>query len=144
MRGPRASGPPLVVGARGPKMLRLAAEYADEWNANAYLPQTVDAFRPMVEGLERACADVGRDPSALRRSIDLVVHAPDIVSGAVPSKLAPYLVSGTRAEIAERILAFEELGFVEARCYLQPMLPPAQRADAIRSMSDIVRAVRSG
>lgn len=142
MRGPRAAGPPIVLGARGPKMMRLAAQYADEWNANAYLPQTVDAFRPMVEELERACTEVGRETSTLRRSIDLVVHAPDIVSGAAPSKLGQYLVNGTRGEIAEKILSFQELGFAEARCYLQPMLPPAQRAEAIRSMSDIVQQVQ--
>ena len=32
-RGPRPSGPPIMVGANGPRMLRLTAELADHWNA---------------------------------------------------------------------------------------------------------------
>ncbi len=31
-RGPRASGPQILIGAAGPRMLRLAARYADAWN----------------------------------------------------------------------------------------------------------------
>src|SRR5262249_32585856 len=31
-RGPRASGPPLLVGGSGPRLLHLAAQYADFWN----------------------------------------------------------------------------------------------------------------
>src|SRR5699024_7263595 len=30
-RGPRAEGPPLLVGAFGPRMMRLTARYADQW-----------------------------------------------------------------------------------------------------------------
>src|SRR5262245_11585320 len=30
-RGPRPLGPPILVGAEGPRMLRLAAKYADAW-----------------------------------------------------------------------------------------------------------------
>lgn len=135
--------PPIVIAARGPKMMRLAARYADEWNANAYVPQTVDAFRPMVAELDVALEEVGRDPATLGRSIDLVVHAPDVVSGAESSELGKYLVNGSRGEIAERIREFGELGISEARCYLSPPLPPDQRVDAIRSMQDIVELVHA-
>ena len=31
-RGPRGGGPPIMVGAAGERMLRLAARYADAWN----------------------------------------------------------------------------------------------------------------
>ena len=135
--------PSVVIAARGPKMMRLAARYADEWNANAYVPQTVEAFRPMVRELERACHEVGRETSTLGRSIDLVLHAPDVVNGAQASELGKYLVNGSRDEIADQIRSFEELGIAEARCYLSPPLPPDQRADAIRSMHDIVERVHA-
>jgi alkanesulfonate monooxygenase SsuD/methylene tetrahydromethanopterin reductase-like flavin-dependent oxidoreductase (luciferase family) len=32
-RGPRASGPPILIGSIGPRMLKLVAKYADQWNA---------------------------------------------------------------------------------------------------------------
>ncbi len=31
-RGPRADGPPLMVGSFGPQMMRRTAQYADMWN----------------------------------------------------------------------------------------------------------------
>ena len=33
-RGPRPTGPPIMVGTKGHKMLRLTARYADIWNVN--------------------------------------------------------------------------------------------------------------
>ena len=141
VRAAERGGPPIVVGARGPRMMRLAARFADEWNANAYVPQTVEAFRPMVAELERACEAVGRDPATLGRSIDVVLNAADVVEGARASELAPYLVGGSREAIAETLAGFGELGMTEARCYLSPPVPAAQRGEAIGSMSDIVELV---
>jgi alkanesulfonate monooxygenase SsuD/methylene tetrahydromethanopterin reductase-like flavin-dependent oxidoreductase (luciferase family) len=57
--------PPLMLGAFKPKMLRLAAKYADGWNVSS---SSINKYRPMVEAFERACAEVGRDPSTVRRS----------------------------------------------------------------------------
>jgi probable F420-dependent oxidoreductase len=62
-RGPRAAGPPLLLGGEGPRMLRLAARYADLWNTG-YMgqPETID--EPMSR-IEAACREVGRDPRTL-------------------------------------------------------------------------------
>lgn len=57
--------PPFMVGAFKPKMLRLAAKYADWWNVSS---SGMARYRPMVEEFARACAEVGRDPSTVRRS----------------------------------------------------------------------------
>ena len=57
--------PPIMVGACKPKMLRLTAKYADEWNVSS---TGAGKYRQMVAGFERACAEVGRDPSTVRRS----------------------------------------------------------------------------
>ncbi len=57
--------PTLMVGAFKPKMLRLAAKYADWWNVSS---TGIDRYRPMAEEFERACAEVGRAPSTVRRS----------------------------------------------------------------------------
>ena len=65
-RGPRPAGPPIFIGAQGPRMLRLVARYADRFDADFHLqPEGVaDRFR----ALEEACADVGRDPKTIVRS----------------------------------------------------------------------------
>src|SRR5512139_1641377 len=44
--------PSIMVGAFRPKMLRLAAKYADEWNVSSTGPQR---YRRLVEEFERAC-----------------------------------------------------------------------------------------
>lgn len=57
--------PPIMVGAFGPKMLRLTARYADGWNVSS---TSIQRYRHLVGEFERACAAVGRDPATVRRS----------------------------------------------------------------------------
>ena len=57
--------PTIMVGAFKPKMLRLTARYADWWNVSS---TGVGGYRRMAKAFERACADVGRNPSTIRRS----------------------------------------------------------------------------
>jgi alkanesulfonate monooxygenase SsuD/methylene tetrahydromethanopterin reductase-like flavin-dependent oxidoreductase (luciferase family) len=71
-RGPRPTGPPIVVGAKGPRMLRLAATHADHWNVQGPLRQPADAA-PLRAAGDAACAAVGRDPATLGRSASVVV-----------------------------------------------------------------------
>lgn len=57
--------PPLTLGAHGPRMLRLVARYADRWNSYA----SVDEMRTRNEAIDRACAEIGRDPTTIIRSL---------------------------------------------------------------------------
>ncbi|HEY7032842.1 MAG TPA: TIGR03560 family F420-dependent LLM class oxidoreductase [Thermomicrobiales bacterium] len=57
--------PPLTLGAHGPRMLRIVARYADRWNSYA----SVEEMRARNEAVDRACAEIGRDPATLIRSL---------------------------------------------------------------------------
>jgi alkanesulfonate monooxygenase SsuD/methylene tetrahydromethanopterin reductase-like flavin-dependent oxidoreductase (luciferase family) len=57
--------PPIMVGAFRPKMLRLAARYADEWNVSS---TGLKRYERLSREMEKACQEVGRDPASLRRS----------------------------------------------------------------------------
>jgi len=57
--------PPILVGAFGPKMLRLTARYADEWNVSS---TGVREYRRLCDKFEKACQQVARAPSEIRRS----------------------------------------------------------------------------
>jgi F420-dependent oxidoreductase-like protein len=57
--------PPLVMGAHGPRMLKLAARYADTWNS--FSPP--DELRRRNDLLTRYCVEIGRDPGSLKRSV---------------------------------------------------------------------------
>jgi F420-dependent oxidoreductase-like protein len=58
--------PPIVVGGYGkPKLVRLAAAYADELNLDNPSP---DTCREVFARLDEACRQVNRDPATIRRS----------------------------------------------------------------------------
>lgn len=64
---PPAGRPQILIGGSGPKRtLRIVAESAHEWNAT---PMSLEAYKAACEALERHCADVGRDPAEIRRSM---------------------------------------------------------------------------
>jgi alkanesulfonate monooxygenase SsuD/methylene tetrahydromethanopterin reductase-like flavin-dependent oxidoreductase (luciferase family) len=73
--GPRQRPrPPIVVGAAGPRLLRLTAELADTWSAFGGIGlDNEEACFSALEGqtrtLDRCCQEMGRDPRSLRRSL---------------------------------------------------------------------------
>lgn len=56
--------PPLTLAAHKPLMLKVCAEFADTWNSLG----TADELRERNDILDQHCADLGRDPKAIRRS----------------------------------------------------------------------------
>jgi len=57
--------PPIMIGAFRPKMLRLTAQYADEWNVSSMGP---NEYRRLVQDFEHAFDQTDRDPSTVQRS----------------------------------------------------------------------------
>lgn len=57
--------PPLTLGAHGPRMLRVVAEYADAWNSFG----TVAEMRQRNATLNEHCAAIGRNPHSIVRSL---------------------------------------------------------------------------
>jgi alkanesulfonate monooxygenase SsuD/methylene tetrahydromethanopterin reductase-like flavin-dependent oxidoreductase (luciferase family) len=70
--------PPITVGGRSPTVLRVAAERADCWNTFGLIPtplqEVIETTRRHNRELDERCAQLGRDPAQLRRS--LVLCAP--------------------------------------------------------------------
>ena len=60
---------PFMVGAHGPRMIRLAATYADSWNTRG-TPQDV---RERNNLMDDACAAIGRNPRDIKRSLLYVI-----------------------------------------------------------------------
>ena len=79
----KPGGTPIVIGGSGERRtLPLAARFADEWNTNGV---TREQYRAKAELLDRLCAEAGRDPKAIRRSL-----------------MIGHLVGRDRGELAER------------------------------------------
>ncbi|GGS95961.1 MULTISPECIES: LLM class flavin-dependent oxidoreductase [Streptomyces] len=66
--------PPVLVGGRASATLRVAAEHADVWNYPG--DDVADAVRRGAL-LDRHCADLGRDPASITRSLVLPVSYDD-------------------------------------------------------------------
>jgi F420-dependent oxidoreductase-like protein len=61
--------PPFWIGGRGErKTLRVIAQHADVWNAPGGEP---DEVARLAGVLDAHCADVGRDPAEIRRSVQI-------------------------------------------------------------------------
>ncbi|ONH26116.1 LLM class F420-dependent oxidoreductase [Pseudofrankia asymbiotica] len=116
--------PPIIIGGFGPvRTPRLAARYADEYNA---------AFQPVAEAARlfdqtrKACEEIGRDPGSLKRSVALttccgrdeaeVTRRVEAVGRQVP-ELREGGLAGTPAELIEKIDAYARIG--ADRVYLQ-------------------------
>lgn len=66
-RPKRAGGPPIVIGGNGPRRtLRLAARYADEWNA---VFVTAARFHELNSHLDELLTIDGREPGSVRRTL---------------------------------------------------------------------------
>jgi alkanesulfonate monooxygenase SsuD/methylene tetrahydromethanopterin reductase-like flavin-dependent oxidoreductase (luciferase family) len=92
--------PPIMIGGRATPTLRVVARHADAWN----IPGGGD-IADLVERsarLDRLCAEIGRDPGAITRSIHLPVayEQPAVTRDAAREAVAagfPHVVLGLRA-----------------------------------------------
>jgi F420-dependent oxidoreductase-like protein len=96
----RPAGIPLLVGTRSPRMLRIAAQYADTVNMVA----TPDDVRAAGAALLAACAEVGRDPATLRLSV-----------AAWPGRVG-YDPLGSTQAFVDLVGRYRELGVSEVIC----------------------------
>jgi F420-dependent oxidoreductase-like protein len=116
--------PPLVMGAHGPRMLKLVARYADTWNSFAPVAELARRNARLTE----LCEEIGRDPAAITRSVFYGVNqALDEKPWASVDAFADYVGRYAEAGMQEFIL----------------QLPPdADRAIVERIASDILPARR--
>lgn len=113
---------PLLVAAHRPRMLRLAARYADQWDTFASIAGTAtdgvtQPIEARVTALDDACRAIGRDPATLRRSTWATADALDSVQ--------------SYRSFAERHHA---LGFTD----LVTVLPPPAGMAVLREVADVV------
>jgi probable F420-dependent oxidoreductase len=112
----RSGGPPVWIGARGPRMMRLIARHADAFNAVWHTEPA--QLEPRLADLAAACRDVGRDPATLGLTAGAYVALPG-PDGQVPPQMRPTL-GGTPEQVADRLLAFQGAGVRHMTVSLEP------------------------
>lgn len=97
--------PPILIGGRSTATLRVVAEHADLWNIPG--DDIDDAVRRGAL-LDRFCAEIGRDPASITRSIHLPVsydhpsNTRDAISEAIGAGFQ-HIVLGLRAPYPEHV-----------------------------------------
>ncbi len=130
-RGPRPGGLPVMVGAGGPRMLRLTAELADHWNGGLKGPGEPEA---QLRALDEACRSVGRDPATLSRSIEVLVRVLPAAADVPPEERE---LRGTTDELAAKLRDFERLGVDELQVQLRP-----NTLEAVAAFRPVLDAIR--
>jgi len=113
-RGPRPAGLPVMVGAAGPRMLRLTAELADHWNGGL---ASVAATRKLLARIDAVCEAAGRDPATLTRSVEVLVRTMPAGADEPPIN---HELRGDLSAIVEVIRAYADLGIDELQVQLVP------------------------
>ncbi|HUF99454.1 MAG TPA: LLM class flavin-dependent oxidoreductase [Ilumatobacter sp.] len=108
---PLQSPLPILVGTGSPRMLRITATFADEWNAWGDLTLA----RQRREKFAAACESVGRDSRAMHTSVNAMVLLTDDADAAAAAadEMPGRLIAGSAGELVDTIGRYSELGFDE-------------------------------
>jgi alkanesulfonate monooxygenase SsuD/methylene tetrahydromethanopterin reductase-like flavin-dependent oxidoreductase (luciferase family) len=103
---------PILVGTASPRMARLTAQWADEWNTWGHPDEAARRMNVFTE----ACTRVGRDPATLHKSAQAMIVLTDDAEraeqmrGALPADRS---IVGSAAEIVDTVGRYAEIGFDE-------------------------------
>jgi alkanesulfonate monooxygenase SsuD/methylene tetrahydromethanopterin reductase-like flavin-dependent oxidoreductase (luciferase family) len=112
---------PIWIGGAGEKrMLRIVATWADGWNVPFVAPE---AYAAKSTVLDQWCERVGRDPAAVRRTVNLGLAIGEtearvrlqeeklqLMFGALTDYVKPGHLVGTPAVVRERLGAYRDAG----------------------------------
>ena len=131
--GPRPNAIPIMIGGNGPKGQRHAVRHADIYSCYVEERALVDEVAPRLASLDAICAEVGRDPASLGRSVGIVVNPLE------PAGAQPHAISGSVIEIADQLRAFRDAGFTQVELMLTP-----GTLDAFDTLAPVLQRVKEG
>ncbi len=103
---------PILVGTGGPRMCRITARHAQEWNTWG-APDMAAGAR---ETFDKACAAVDVDPASIHTSVQALVFLTDDaekIAAIEGGDMGPRSIAGSVDRIVEQIGRYGELGFQE-------------------------------
>ena len=112
-RGPSKGGPPILIGAKQSRMLRLVARYADAWNTAWHVDPA--AVQQRYAQLQTACEEVGRDPAAITLTAGILVRLQPGEGGEEERG-----ITGSPEEIAHQLHEFAGTGASHLIVSLEP------------------------
>jgi probable F420-dependent oxidoreductase len=148
--------PPVFVGGRGDRLLRLVARHADGWNT--CWAMTPDLYRERLAALDHACELESRDPATVQRSLGLYTlvgeHEADLdrrfqrlvantPKGVIESQTLELWresrLVGTVQEVRDSVDQWERLGVGEIICGLGALPFQVSALDDLEMLSTALR-----
>jgi alkanesulfonate monooxygenase SsuD/methylene tetrahydromethanopterin reductase-like flavin-dependent oxidoreductase (luciferase family) len=137
--------PPILVAGSGPRMVALAARYADQYDCWP----TLDDVQARHARLEQVCAEIGRDPKTIVRSISVdFLHEPDAARrealvgehlraqpNRAPEVVRGRLMAGSTAEMVDWLGPYVEAGI---RQVILHVVPPYDQAGLERFAANVM------
>jgi alkanesulfonate monooxygenase SsuD/methylene tetrahydromethanopterin reductase-like flavin-dependent oxidoreductase (luciferase family) len=103
---------PILVGTGSPRMLRITARHADEWNTWG----APDMAGGALDKLHTACEQVERDPGTLWKSTQALVFMTDNAEFAANVKggeMGERSIIGSNDQLVDEVGRYVEMGFDE-------------------------------
>jgi len=114
--GPRPGGPPILIGAFGPRMIELAVRYGSMWNGGYC--GTMDTFAGLLHRFEAARDSAGETPGDIEASALVKVGWPDLAE--IPAFFEGEYVAGSAEDMAAAFHDFERAGVAHVMCQYHP------------------------
>lgn len=129
-------GPPLMLGSFGPRMLRIALPHVQMWNAWHHdYGNTREGLAELQATIDAACAEAGRDPATLIRTVCPLVRmtgGKGRPSGS--GQVVPPLDGTDPAALAEELTDLAAMGIGHVMLVLDPIT-----ADSIAELEPMLR-----
>lgn len=135
---------PILVGAKGSRMLGVVAESADRWNMWGSPEQVADK----AAVLDAHCERLGRDPASIERSTQAMLCVTDdpatarafLDRHAASGRAA---IAGSAAEVAGEVAGYSEVGVDEFIVLTSDLGRGAQRLDTLDGLWAELAATQS-
>jgi probable F420-dependent oxidoreductase len=133
-RPTRPGGPPILIAGKQPRMLRIVAEFADQWNGAWYgTPETADDLRTRITNLHAAMDEAGRARDSIELTAGILVSFATEPDPDIPEKA----IHGTTEEVADALAGYAELGVSHLISHTFPRTP-----DAVRRLGEAAALAR--
>lgn len=118
---PRTDGIPLMISAFGPRMMKIAAQYADLWNVcYMSIPRSTEKLN---RSFQKSCKSMGREMENIKLTYTVHLAYPDLLGWNQDKKRG--ILSGSFEEIAQTLIEYEQLGSTHLMFHLSPSTPEA-------------------
>lgn len=112
----------LMVGSNGPRMLRITAPWVDMWNTwHVWFGNDPQGLAPLLEEINAACAEVGRDPGEIEKTAAVYVQMPRGQGRVAGSEDRPQVGPIDGKDLPQQIATFTTMGISHIQVVLDPI-----------------------